>query len=109
LLFHGPPGVGKALVTRYLLGARSGHTSILLAGRNLQFVRDSLQLARMPAPSIVIHEDIELIAEERTMNRAGGCCMNCSTRWTDWPISAIASSCSRRTGRSIVMTRAIEY
>ncbi|MEK6235387.1 MAG: ATP-binding protein, partial [Planctomycetales bacterium] len=72
VLFHGPPGVGKTLALRYLVSACKEQTIISLSGRNLRFVRESMTLARLLAPSIVVLEDVDLIAEERTTNSDAG-------------------------------------
>lgn len=65
VLFHGPPGVGKTLVTKYLAGACTEYTVILLTGRQLRLVRESCVLARMLQPALVVIEDIDLIAIDR--------------------------------------------
>jgi hypothetical protein len=65
VLLHGPPGTGKTLVTRYLARACPDHTVILLTGRQLQLIRESCQLARLLAPSVVVLEDVDLIATAR--------------------------------------------
>lgn len=44
-------------------------TTILLAGEQLGLVRECCQLARMLAPSLVIMEDVDLIAGERDQGR----------------------------------------
>jgi ATP-dependent 26S proteasome regulatory subunit len=44
------------------------YTAIVLTGRNLSLVRQSCRLARLLAPSIVILEDVDLIAVERREN-----------------------------------------
>jgi hypothetical protein len=69
LLFHGKPGTGKTLVARYLARACADHTVILLSGRQMGMVRESCQMARLLAPSIVILEDVDLIAEDREENK----------------------------------------
>jgi transitional endoplasmic reticulum ATPase len=69
VLFHGRPGTGKTLAARYLASACSNHTIILLTGRQLGLIRESCATARLLAPSIVILEDVDLIAEERANNR----------------------------------------
>jgi CIC family chloride channel protein len=69
LLFHGPPGTGKTLTARYLARTCTEHTVILLTGRQLGLIRESCQMARLLAPSIVILEDIDLVAEERSQNK----------------------------------------
>jgi ATP-dependent 26S proteasome regulatory subunit len=69
VLLHGPPGTGKTLVTRYLAQVARGATVILITGRQYAHLRSALQLARLLAPSLVILEDVDLIAMERRQNR----------------------------------------
>jgi AAA+ superfamily predicted ATPase len=69
VLFHGPPGTGKTLVVRYLAQACKDHTVILLTGRQLGAIRESFEIARLLAPSIVVVEDVDLIAEDRSTNK----------------------------------------
>lgn len=69
VLFHGPPGTGKTLVARYLANACADYTVILLTGRQLSLIRESCQLARLLAPSMVVLEDVDLVASERSRNR----------------------------------------
>jgi SpoVK/Ycf46/Vps4 family AAA+-type ATPase len=69
LLFHGPPGTGKTLMLRYLATSCPEHTVILLTGRQMSLIRESCQIARMLAPSLVLLEDVDLIGEERGSNR----------------------------------------
>jgi ATP-dependent 26S proteasome regulatory subunit len=68
VLFHGPPGVGKTMVTKYLARACPSHTVILMSGRQLKFVRESCGLARLLQPSLVVIEDVDLIAADREQN-----------------------------------------
>ncbi len=68
LLFHGPPGTGKTLMLRYLAGACPGHTVILLSARQMGLIRESCQVARLLAPALVLLEDVDLIAQERSEN-----------------------------------------
>jgi hypothetical protein len=65
VLFHGPPGVGKTLVTKYLARACPDYTVILLTGRQLKLVRESCVLARLLQPALVVIEDVDLIAIDR--------------------------------------------
>jgi len=65
LLLHGPPGTGKTLTVRYLVSHLPGHTVILLTGRGLHMIRAACGLARLLEPSVVVLEDVDLIAEER--------------------------------------------
>lgn len=69
LLFHGPPGTGKTMLVRYLTQACEDHTVILMTGSQQGLVREACQLARTLAPSIVVLEDVDLVAEERDHNR----------------------------------------
>ena len=69
VLLHGSPGTGKTLVTRYLASNCTGHTVIVLTGQNLGFVRQACRLAKILAPSVVIMEDVDLIAGDRENNR----------------------------------------
>jgi SpoVK/Ycf46/Vps4 family AAA+-type ATPase len=69
VLLYGPPGTGKTLVTRYLASACPRYTVILLTGRELKLIRPSCQLARLLAPSMVILEDVDLVASDRRHNR----------------------------------------
>jgi hypothetical protein len=65
LLLYGLPGVGKTLTLMYLVGRMPGRTVILTTGLGLGLLRPVAQLARTLAPSMVVIEDIDLIAQER--------------------------------------------
>ena len=69
LLFHGPPGTGKTMMVRHLAQACRDHTIILMTGAQQGMVRESCQIARLLAPSIVVLEDVDLVAEDREHNR----------------------------------------
>jgi ATP-dependent 26S proteasome regulatory subunit len=68
VLFHGSPGVGKTLVTKYLARACPAYTVILLTGRQLRLVRESCLLARLLQPALVVIEDVDLIAIDRSQS-----------------------------------------
>jgi ATP-dependent 26S proteasome regulatory subunit len=68
VLFHGPPGVGKTLVTKYLARACPAYTVILLTGRQLRLVRESCILARLLQPALIVIEDVDLIAADRSQS-----------------------------------------
>jgi hypothetical protein len=65
LLLHGPPGTGKTHTTRYVVQHVPGSTVLLLSGRSLHLVGAVTQLARELAPSVVVLEDVDLVAEDR--------------------------------------------
>ncbi len=67
VLLYGPPGTGKTHTVRHLLSASEGTTAVLLAGSSLHAVGEAARLARAMAPSMVILEDIDLVAEDRNM------------------------------------------
>jgi len=66
LLLYGPPGTGKTHTTRYLLGQMTGYTRLILTGRALIGVGAVTELARDLQPSVVVLEDVDLVAEDRS-------------------------------------------
>jgi hypothetical protein len=72
LLLHGPPGTGKTLTVRYLVAHASDHTVVLLTGGALQLVRHAVSLARLLQPSLVVLEDVDLVAEHRGIHPGVG-------------------------------------
>lgn len=71
LLLHGPPGTGKTLTAMYLVGKMPGRTTVVLSGGGYGLVAPSCELARNLQPSMVILEDVDLVAEERGMHHMG--------------------------------------
>ena len=71
LLMHGPPGTGKTLLTRHVMGLRDDITTIMLHGFRRGLVREAFRLARYCQPSIVVIEDVDLIAVRRRRNARG--------------------------------------
>ncbi len=67
VLLYGPPGVGKTLTVKYLCSLLTDRTVMLLSGSTLGGLSSVSTLARRLAPSLVVLEDVDLIAEERTM------------------------------------------
>jgi ATPase family associated with various cellular activities (AAA) len=65
LLLHGPPGTGKTHTVRYLTGRLTGSTVILLTGRSIRFIDAAAALARRLQPSMVVLEDVDLVATDR--------------------------------------------
>jgi len=66
LLLHGPPGTGKTLTAMYLADASEHRTVLVLTGSALGLIRATCLMARQLQPSMVVLEDIDLVAEERT-------------------------------------------
>jgi ATP-dependent 26S proteasome regulatory subunit len=71
LLLWGPPGTGKTHTVRYLTAHLSDATIILLSGGTLGMVGAFATLARRLAPSLVVLEDVDLVAQERTYSEFG--------------------------------------
>jgi cell division protease FtsH len=66
ILFYGPPGTGKTLTIHYLAGALPGHTTLLISAEQVGLLAEYMTLARLLQPSIVVLEDVDLIARERS-------------------------------------------
>ena len=66
LLLHGPPGTGKTLSSSYLIGRLEGRTVLVLTGSALGLVSEACAIARDLQPSMVVLEDVDLVAQERT-------------------------------------------
>jgi ATP-dependent 26S proteasome regulatory subunit len=73
LLLYGPPGTGKTHTVMYLIGRMRERTRILTTGMGMGLFQPVAQMARTLAPSMVVLEDVDLIAEQRsqTFGRAG--------------------------------------
>jgi hypothetical protein len=71
LLLWGPPGTGKTHTVRYLTGRLEGATTLLLSGASLGMLSAFATLARRLAPSVVVLDDVDLIAQERTYGPFG--------------------------------------
>jgi hypothetical protein len=65
LLLHGPPGTGKTHTVRYLTGRLASCTVILLTGLSIRFIDQAAALARRLQPSVVVLEDVDLVAQDR--------------------------------------------
>jgi hypothetical protein len=67
LLLYGPPGTGKTHTTRYLLGQMTDYTRLVLTGRALVAIGAVTDLARALLPAVVVLEDVDLVAEDRSL------------------------------------------
>jgi len=68
LLLYGPPGVGKTHTVRHLTSSLTDTTVIQLTGIALHLVAEACSVARALLPSMVVIEDVDLIAEDRGMH-----------------------------------------
>jgi hypothetical protein len=66
VLLYGPPGTGKTHTTRYLIGQMTGYTRLLLTGRALHAIGSASELARELQPAVLVLEDVDLVAEDRS-------------------------------------------
>ena len=62
VLLHGPPGTGKTHTVRYLLSQLPGVTAVVLSGGSLHAIGDACGIARALQPSVVVVEDVDLLA-----------------------------------------------
>lgn len=65
LLFYGPPGTGKTHTIHFLTRALEGHTTLIISAEQVQHLADYMTLARLLQPSVVVLEDVDLIARDR--------------------------------------------
>lgn len=66
LLFYGPPGTGKTHTIHYLAGQLKDHTTLLITAEQVGLLDTYIQLARFLQPAMVVIEDVDLIARERS-------------------------------------------
>lgn len=72
LLFYGPPGTGKTHTIHYLARAMEGQTTFLIAAEQVGMLGEYMTLARLFQPSMVVIEDVDLIARDRTTMHTPG-------------------------------------
>jgi hypothetical protein len=70
LLFYGPPGTGKTHTIHYLAGAVPGQTTLLITAGQIGLLGEYMTLARMFQPCLVVIEDVDLIALQRSDSRS---------------------------------------
>ena len=66
VLLYGAPGTGKTHTVRYLLTLLPEVTVIAISGKALGRITEACSVARTLQPAIIVVEDVDLIAEERT-------------------------------------------
>src|SRR5205814_1548017 len=72
ILFYGPPGTGKTHTIHYLASQLPGHTTLLITAEQVGALDEYFRLARFLQPSMVVVEDVDLIARAR--ERMGSPC-----------------------------------
>ncbi len=65
ILLYGPPGTGKTHTIHYLANALKDHTTLLISAEQVGLLGEYMTLARLLQPSIVVIEDVDLIARDR--------------------------------------------
>lgn len=66
LLFYGPPGTGKTHTIHYLASQLKDHTTLLVTAEQVALLDEYMQLARFLQPAMVVIEDVDLIARDRS-------------------------------------------
>jgi ATPase family associated with various cellular activities (AAA) len=65
VLLYGVPGTGKTHTVRYLIGEMRQATVVVLTGGALELIRPACSVARLLQPSVIVVEDVDLIAGQR--------------------------------------------
>lgn len=67
VLLFGPPGTGKTHTIRYLMSRLPESTVVILTGNALGIIKQACEVARALEPALVVVEDVDLIAQDRSM------------------------------------------
>ena len=67
LLLYGPPGTGKSHTIGYLMAAMPERTVVVLQGPSVGALGQAAAIVRALTPSMLVIEDVDLIAAERGM------------------------------------------
>jgi ATP-dependent 26S proteasome regulatory subunit len=65
ILLYGPPGTGKTHTIRYLATNLPGHTTLIITAEQVAWLGAYMNLARLLQPTMVVIEDVDLIARDR--------------------------------------------
>lgn len=65
VLLHGAPGTGKTHTIRYIASKLPNHTTLLITAEQVALLDEYFELARLMQPSILVLEDVDLIARDR--------------------------------------------
>lgn len=66
ILLYGPPGTGKTHTIRYLASSLPGHTTLIITAAQVGLLGAYMSLARLLQPAMVVIEDVDLIASDRS-------------------------------------------
>lgn len=66
ILLYGPPGTGKTHTIRYLASNLPGHTTLIITAEQVGLLGAYMNLARLLQPAMVVIEDVDLIASDRS-------------------------------------------
>jgi ATP-dependent Clp protease adapter protein ClpS len=66
ILLYGPPGTGKTHTIRYLASNLPGHTTLIIIAGQVGLLAQYFTLARLLQPAMIVIEDADLIARNRT-------------------------------------------
>jgi len=65
ILLYGPPGTGKTHTIKYLAANLPRHTSLIITAGQMGLLSHYMTLARLLQPTMVVIEDVDLIARDR--------------------------------------------
>jgi hypothetical protein len=68
ILFHGPPGSGKTSISMFLARQLPNFTICFVSGERLLYPREICRMARYLQPTMIVFEDIDLVAQDRNAN-----------------------------------------
>ncbi len=71
LLLFGPPGTGKTHTVRFLMSRLPDTTVVVLTGAAMRFISQAAALARRFQPAMVVLEDVDLVAHDRSTTPGG--------------------------------------
>jgi hypothetical protein len=68
VLLFGPPGTGKTHTVRYLMSRLPETTVVVLTANALRLIGQACEIARALQPALVVVEDVDLIAQDRSIH-----------------------------------------